>query len=175
MDSRTGPTDVTAGIAERERLVLLAALILLVAIGLASILWLNNGTFTFTLDDAYIHLRLAREISHWHYGYNAGEAASPASSIAYPFLLAPFVALGVGPAAALLFNVIPLLLFTAQAHRWLEHELGTGARRATMLTAFLLCGFNLVGLAFAGMETVLQVWLCLLVCRGLCLNERGIS
>ena len=162
-------TDASA----REQRILVAAVILLASIGIASILLVNGGTFTFTLDDAYIHLRLAREIGHGHYGYNTGEAASPASSIAYPFLLAPFVALGAGPAAALLFNLVPLVLFTAQAHHWLDQELRLGARRATILTAFMLCGFNLPGLAFAGMETLLQVWLCLLVCRGISRTVSG--
>ena len=45
---------------ERERLIVVAAVIVLVLIGLASILLVNGGVFTFTLDDAYIHLRLAR-------------------------------------------------------------------------------------------------------------------
>ena len=170
MDTRTAPETRYRGASEggeRERLIFVGGVIVLALIGLASILLVNGGVFTFTLDDAYIHLRLAREISHGHYGYNPGEPASPASSIGYPFLLAPFVAFGAGPAAALLFNLIPLVFFTIQAHRWLSEELRTGLRGAAILTSFMLCGFNLIGLVFAGMETVLQVWLCLLVCRGL--------
>src|SRR4051812_16188564 len=171
MDSLTASPEprslLATGIAGRERSILIAALLLLVGIGIASILWVNNGTFTFTLDDAYIHLRLAREISHGHYGYNAGEAGAPPSSIAYPFLLAPFVALGGGPPAALLFNAVPLVLIAAQLHRWIEADLGAGPRRASVATAFVLVGYNLIGLVFAGMETLLQIWLCVLICVGL--------
>ncbi|HKL20996.1 MAG TPA: hypothetical protein VJ904_04275 [Tichowtungia sp.] len=55
-----------------------------------SILYLNGGVFTYSLDDAYIHLSLAEQIHHGHYGINAGEYSSPSSSVLCPFLLAPF-------------------------------------------------------------------------------------
>ncbi len=57
---------------------------------LACILILNNGTFAYTLDDAYIHLSLSEQIARGHYGLNAAEYSSPASSILVPILLAPF-------------------------------------------------------------------------------------
>jgi hypothetical protein len=66
------------------------ALYLAVVLGLLlSILHRDDHIFTYTLDDPYIHLALAENLAHWHYGINAGEAASPSSSIVWPFLLVP--------------------------------------------------------------------------------------
>jgi hypothetical protein len=70
-----------------------AVFVALCAGELAAIVLLNGGHFTYALDDAYIHLALARNIAHGHYGVNAGEFAAPASSALWPFLLAPFAAL----------------------------------------------------------------------------------
>jgi hypothetical protein len=51
----------------------------------------NNGLFIYALDDAYIHLDLAEQLGRTGiYGVNAGVTSSPASSILWPFLLAPF-------------------------------------------------------------------------------------
>lgn len=69
---------------------------------------LCHGAFTYSLDDPYITLSLARHITEGTYGINAGESASPSSSILYPLILAPFAALH-----AELY--IPLLLNTAAA------------------------------------------------------------
>ena len=79
-----------------------------VSIELAAILVLNRGRFTYTLDDPYIHLALSEHLARLHYGVNAGEPSSPASSV-YPFLLAPIAALRVHEYAPLVLCVIALL------------------------------------------------------------------
>ena len=43
---------------------------------LATILWMTRGHFSYSLDDAYIHLALAQQIVHGHYGINASESSS---------------------------------------------------------------------------------------------------
>ena len=63
-------------------------IVILVEVG--AILSLNNGHFAYVIDDPYIHLALSERIAHGHYGLNPGEAVAPASSILWPFLLAPF-------------------------------------------------------------------------------------
>ena len=49
---------------------------------------LCDGHLIYTLDDPYIHLRLAQIILRGGYGINIGEYSSPCSSIIYPYLLA---------------------------------------------------------------------------------------
>jgi hypothetical protein len=73
---------------------------LLLLAELAAILFLNHGSLVYSLDDAYIHLALAGRIWTGTYGINAHEFAAPASSILWPFLLAPF-------------SVLPTPVFTA--------------------------------------------------------------
>ena len=71
-------------------LFLLLAVTGVILLGLfLSILKLNSGTFIYTMDDPYIALALSDQIRHGNYGMNAGLHAAPASSILYPFLLAP--------------------------------------------------------------------------------------
>src|SRR5262245_45707833 len=52
---------------------------------IAAILVLNGGTFTYTLDDPYIHLSVSEQIRSGSYGINPHEASAPSSSILYPF------------------------------------------------------------------------------------------
>src|ERR1700742_688744 len=85
--------------------VILATGIVFAALVIASVFAENSGHFSFSLDDPYIHLRLAENIVHGTYGINPGEYSAPSSSILWPFLLAPLVALGLGQYAALLLNL----------------------------------------------------------------------
>ncbi|WP_244395979.1 hypothetical protein [Beijerinckia indica] len=134
---------------------------------LLSIYYLNkNLSVIFSVDDPYIHLALAENISHLHYGINVNEFASPSSSIIWPFLIAPFAGLNIGSFGALLWNIIGLgLIF----HLWnrlferLHFSLGVSAALAMALT-FLLNGF---GLVFTGMENTLHVAASLAVVIGL--------
>lgn len=142
----------------------IASIILLI---LLSIYYLNkNLSVIFSVDDPYIHLALAENISHLHYGINVNEFASPSSSIIWPFLIAPFAGLNIGSFGALLWNIIGLgLIF----HLWnrlferLHFSLGVSAALAMALT-FLLNGF---GLVFTGMENTLHVAASLAVVIGL--------
>jgi len=134
------------------------------------LLWLvlraTGGQFTYTLDDPYIHLGLARAIAHGHYGLNPGELSAPSSSILWPFLLAPFAAL---PERA--FELVPLALNLACLGaslvvmlRLLPQPLPRWwAATATALLALML---NLYGLVFTGMEHSLQLLLVLVALDG---------
>jgi hypothetical protein len=159
---------VSAARASRRACLIVLAILVVAASALAlDIVRRNHGSFTFTLDDAYIHLVLARSIADGHYGYNDAGPASPSSSIAYPFLLAPFAGAGAGAAGALAWNIAPLFLLAYLMFRWIHQELGADPVTAAVLTLAPLFCFNIVGLAFSGMEAVLQVLLCGVVCRGL--------
>lgn len=130
---------------------------------LASVLALNGGTLIYTLDDPYIHLALAKQIFHGHYGINPSEFSAPSSSILWPFLLAPFTLLGnamlmVPLALNLLFSYLTFM----QLARLLE-------RVSTLPKLVILGGWmlatNFYGLIFNGMEHCLQVLLVVLIAR----------
>jgi hypothetical protein len=173
-----------------------AAFCLLVAAEAAAILLLNHGGFSYTLDDAYIHLALAERIGTGTYGINVGEFAAPASSIVWPFMLAAFSRSGFLVLLPLILNVIAALASLTVLARTVRDAVAPGARGATglpgdprvagatavhgdpvdadvsrvMLAAFvtlLIAVTNLVPLAFTGMEHSLQQLLALLVVAGL--------
>jgi hypothetical protein len=141
----------------------IAAAALLLAIELAAILWLGAGRFSYTLDDAYIHLAVSEELARGGYGINAGEFAAPASSILWPALLAPFAPFAWTRFVPLALNMLALLGCAAT----LSRIMGTApaALRAGAPILLTLAG-GLVPIAFTGMEHLLQVWLGLAALLG---------
>lgn len=149
---------------------------LLLATGVISVLLrilsLDHGKVTYSLDDCYIHLALAQRIFHGTYGINPGQTAAPASSLLWPFLLAPF-------AWTPFFEYVPLLLnlvFAALAvkiYHTFAYEILDGlaeaerAASAAGIAILLVPTTNLVGLIFTGMEHTLQVMLCAAILLGL--------
>jgi hypothetical protein len=142
----------------------------------------NDGVFTYTLDDPYIHLALAQSLAHGHYGINPGEASSPSSSIVWPFLLVPFAGY---PTRILPLMYAPLLwniLFcglaawligrTVDGWTWRPRADAYGAMRGEWVwrfttAALLMLVANLAGLTFVGMEHGLQVLLAIACAAGL--------
>lgn len=146
----------------------------LVAAELAAILALNHGMLVYSLDDAYIHLALAARIWTGTYGINVHEVSAPASSILWPFLLAPFSAL---PTAA--YTLVPCLLNAAAASltlKLLVSELrravapppaqSLGLAAALFAVGLVLC-VNLIPIVFTGMEHSLQQLLAVALVCGL--------
>lgn len=157
----------------------------------------TDGRFVYSLDDPYIHLALAERLAAGHYGINLGEASAPASSVLWPFLLAPF-------AATPFFEYVPLILnvIIAFATLWLyqvivryifapslgtegeaaqEKVFGWGAAlnpRGELLTLVLMIllipATNLFSLPMTGMENSLQVLLAVVIAYGMLrLADRG--
>jgi hypothetical protein len=132
------------------------------AVELIAILLRTQGKVLFTLDDPYIHLGLAEHLVHgFHYGLSAEELSAPSSSIIYPFLLAPLVALGLGQASALILCVCAT---TASALLLCDimREAGypvAGMRlwNVALLMLVFAADTNLVGVAFTGLEHSLQI------------------
>lgn len=121
-----------------------------------------NDRFSYTLDDPYIHLAVAEEITKGNYGVNPAEFAAPCSSFIWPFLLAPFVRLPFGDLAPLLLNIAAISLTITVVLRRLRALLpdkdGTSRALARILiVASLLIVSNAIGLAYVGMEHCLQV------------------
>jgi hypothetical protein len=69
---------------------------------------LTGGHLIYSLDDPYIHLSVAENILRGGYGVNWEEYLAPCSSILYPFLLVPFVAIGIGTFAPLIINALAM-------------------------------------------------------------------
>ncbi len=149
-------------------------LYLAVVLGLLiCILHRDNGVFTYSLDDPYIHLALAENLAHGHYGINPGEASSPSSSVVWPFLLAPFATQAWGQYVPLALNV----LFCGLAAWWIGRivdgwdsrrgsKIGGWLGRFAVATALMLVA-NLAGLTFVGMEHGLQLLLAIVCAAGL--------
>lgn len=136
--------------------------LLAVAIQLARVLDMCGGAFAYALDDAEIHMAVAREIASGHYGLAPDTVTTPASSILWPVLLAPFMYL---PIAFMTPFVMGCVIGTAIAESvrrllsvWVVDE---------TLTALLASGIvlltNQAGLPFLGMEHGLHVLLSLIL------------
>lgn len=149
-----------------RQLPLLGFLALSAAVGLA-ILAFCDGRLVYSLDDPYIHMALARNVWAGHYGLNLQEVSAPASSILWPWLLAPFTPLGGLEIAPLIINLAcgaGLLVFLM---RVAGPDLGVSdAGTAAVLGCAAVLLFNLVGLTFTGMEHVLQVLISALIVVG---------
>ena len=151
---------------------LLGVAALVCAIIASSTLWLNAGTFTYALDDPYIHLALAHNIALGHYGINLVEPSAPSSSIIWPLLLAPFAATPLGDFVPLLLNLFAMIAALALLCILVEPVFGAlpqpAQRPATVATVLLICiMINLFGLVFTGMEHTLQIALSLVILLGL--------
>jgi hypothetical protein len=159
------------------------ALYLAVVVGLLfAILHRNDGIFTYSLDDPYIHLALAENLAHGHYGINPGEPSSPSSSILWPFLLAPFALWSGNQYLPLVLNVVCcgsaawLIGRIVDGWRWpgpgqsplgCDGPVGPLAWFARFaLAAALMLVANLAGLTFVGMEHGLQVLLAIACAAG---------
>ena len=175
------------GLAGRPRRGLLVALsvslyLILTVVMFVRIRAANDHHFFFALDDPYIHLALAKSIGQGFYGINAGEPASPSSSILWPLLLVPFAAKSWGPIAALVLNIIAgtaaaaLLGFAVSGWPMQGATRDESGRRCVAITFLIFIG-NLVGLTFLGMEHTLQVFLAGAVALGIirCIQHREVS
>lgn len=120
----------------------------------------TNYHFTYTLDDPYIHLTLAKHIWQGFYGINIGEASAPASSILWPFLLSPFSIFGN------YFELVPLfinfLCLVGLVHLLLLIFKEVPINSRVLLIFIILISTNSYGLIFTGMEHSLQILLVLL-------------
>ncbi|WP_395091211.1 hypothetical protein [Armatimonas sp.] len=132
----------------------------------------NQGYLGYSLDDPYIHLALAKNLAHGHYGLNPGEISAPASSILWPFLLVPGFWLGGALWLPLIWNIL-----AGAGAIWVAGLIvGVALRRAPqerqrLMGIILLVGFvfatNLIGVIFTGMEHTLHLFLSLAALWGL--------
>ncbi|MBN1577897.1 MAG: hypothetical protein JW913_15160 [Chitinispirillaceae bacterium] len=145
---------------------------ILFTIEFIAVLVMNSGHFIYTLDDPYIHLALAENITRGHYGINPNEFSAPSSSIVWPFILAPFAFLKHFELVPLLFNFIASLgtvvFFTRIVRRSIRLD---NKKSKIVVITFLIAGLivctNVIGLIFTGMEQSLQVLFTIMIIDGL--------
>lgn len=143
-----------------------AVLIIGVGIEVFMVLAMNNGTLTYTLDDAYIHLAVAENIAQGHYGINTDEFSSPSSSILWPFLLAPFAQYRGAVWVLFLFNVFVAIVVLYIVWKILDHyfqPFKSTVPLITVLLVLLIPATGIIGLIFTGMEHLLQICFTVLI------------
>lgn len=125
-----------------------------------------GGVFEYPLDDVYIHLAMAESIAAGEYGINPSEPASAASSILYPFLLAP---LSGSEAQRFLPLVINFAAILAVGWFWGMTLVEAGLRGGAGILFALLgpVALNVPGVGFTGMEHSLHTATALALVIGL--------
>jgi len=138
---------------------------------------LCDGHLIYTLDDPYIHLRVAQNILHGGYGINIGEYSSPCSSIMYPYLLALTEWAGFGIWGPLVLNLLAMALAVYAVSHIIQDYVFTydiqdtrfaGSKLFPLGLGLLVCvAMNSWGLVMTGMEHSLHVLAVVLVIWGL--------
>lgn len=139
-------------------LIAIAALIVPLVIIYIPILEHTGGIIAYPLDDAYIHMAIAKNLAFDHvWGISAHEFSSSSSSIIYPILLAVlFSIFGMHVGIPLFLNVIVGIVFLIVLQRWFTRQQLTPLQQ---LIALLVCIFltPLPPLVQVGMEHTLQL------------------
>lgn len=144
---------------------------------LAVSLSLTGGRLFYGLDDAYIHLSVAETILAGGYGVNAGEYASPSSSILWPWLVAGLMGAGLGIWAPLVLGTLgsAAALWVLCGAVW-DHAVDpsnpASVRRAWTAMPLLALALHAVGLPMIGMEHPLHVLAAVLTMSGLARLDR---
>ena len=132
-------------------------------VGFSLLLWnvlgRNGGHFEYAVDDAYIHMAVAKNyVLHGVFGITRYGFTSSLSSILWPWLLiGAFKVVGVSPFVPLGLNVAFSLFLIVLSFVLLPPE------RATLLSLSLTFLGSTLSLTFVGLEHVLQILATLLV------------
>jgi hypothetical protein len=131
-----------------------------------------QGRFIFPLDDTYIHLALADQLAHGHYGINPGEFASPSSSPLWSFLITPFAGTSFHPYFPVLLNaifgILSMYFLTKMVGDLTEDKTdgsGFSGWKQLLVCILLMLLCDLPSLTVLGMEHGLQILLTI-CCAG---------
>lgn len=144
---------------------LLCILLLLIVTGIIylKILADNNYNFVYTLDDAYIHMAMAKNFAAFGvWGITPFEFTSSSSSIIWTLMLSGFYfALGPNQYLPIILNLVFALLVLDASYRILKNRrLKSGA---ILLILFLVIFVSpLPPLMFTGLEHVMHIWFSVL-------------
>jgi len=120
----------------------------------------TGGIIAYPLDDAYIHMAIAKNIALHHvWGISSHEFSSSSSSILYPLLLAGLYKIfGIGVGIPLYLNIAVAVIFIVVLRMWLEKQgLDPVKQMIALLLVILLV--PLAPLVQCGMEHTLQLLL----------------
>jgi hypothetical protein len=138
----------------------LALLVLLVTIGyvVQISLRMNDGHLIYALDDAYIHMSIAKNfVMHNVWGITEHGFTSSSSSIIWPLLISiSYVIFGVNEYTLLIMNIIFAALFVYAAHRILK-AYNINQYLILALLLILIFAAPLPALLVSGMEHILQI------------------
>ena len=168
-----GAADASFGI-----LLAQTAVVALCAVLLTLAVVRNDGTFSYSLDDPYIHLAFSEQLAAGHFGLHADTAVAPSSSILWPWLLAIAAGTSWHGLLPLWLNGIALLWILSLLRQLLQRSgLAGGASSAGGLGVGLIllvsCLLNLPFIVSTGLEHGLQIALALALLRGLLDLEEG--
>lgn len=126
----------------------------------ARILASTGGRIVYGLDDAYIHMAIAKHlVQDGVWGVTPYGFSSSSSSVIWPLLLALLFRLfGVQEAIPFLINLLLSFVFIVTLYTWARPLVGSSLGTLGLLAGFLLL-IPLPPLVFSGMETLLQVLL----------------
>lgn len=84
----------------------------------------TNGVFTYPLDDAFIHMAIAKNLAFHHvWGASAYEFSSASSSILYPFLLAgAYKVFGLHLLIPFIINLVVAIIMLILIQKWLQQQ-----------------------------------------------------
>ncbi len=145
-------------------------------VALQAVAFVRAGVFEYPLDDVYIHLAMASNMTHGTYGVNAGEAASASSSILYPVLLMPFPDTEVQRLLPLFWNTLAVA-----GCGWVWGLIAQEAALSGIVGGVAVLAapiyLNMSGVAFTGMEAAPHMLASLLILLGLwrVLTGRGVA
>ena len=144
---------------------LLGVTVWFVVLQVRGLAW-SNGVFEYPLDDVYIHLAIAEQISLGGYGVNPGEYTSPGSSPLYPLLLTPFAGSDTQRWLPLVWNIVGMV---GVALLWGRLIASAGYANATGALLALLgpVALNTAGVAMTGMEHSLHAATSLAIVNGM--------
>lgn len=139
-------------------LIAIAVLWLLLAVIYRKSLGHTHGNIVYALDDAYIHMAIAKNLAdHGVWGINGYEFASASSSLLWTLILSAIYKLfGTIEIVPLVLNVMLATVAVLVAHIILSRRSLPRFYEMIVLVAFVLLT-SLPSLVFTGMEHVLQI------------------
>jgi hypothetical protein len=138
-------------------LLALAATFIPLAYFIYGVLKHTGGVFMYPVDDAFIHMELARNLAfHETWGINPGEFGSASSSVLYTLLLSLlFRVFSDHTIIPLIVNGVAAILLLAAIQRWLiRHNMKPAVQLLVLLVVIFLV--PLPTLIMSGMEHTLQ-------------------
>lgn len=125
-----------------------------------SIIFLNDGNLVYSLDDAYIHMAIAKNFSqHGVWGITKKKFSSSSSSLLYTLLLSLIFLFGPNEIAPLIINLVAANLFLCFVYYILKIKYNLPPYATFTGLILLIFLIPLPFLIFTGMEHTIQIFI----------------